>query len=151
MHHWTKTASLVLLGVTAAFAIACGGGESGGAAAKAGTAASGGPAVTVGLKEFAIEPDKKSVPAGAISFRAQNKGATPHELQVIKTDVAADKIPVKDGKADLTGLQVIGKTSEFAGGKTESVNVTLTAGKYLLVCNVPAHYIAGMTTAFTVE
>jgi len=45
----------------------------------------------------------------------------------------------------------VGRTSNIAGGKSEDKTLNLTAGKYVLVCNVPAHYGQGMHVAFTVE
>jgi uncharacterized cupredoxin-like copper-binding protein len=146
-----RTAITGLLLFSAA-AVACGGGgedsDGGSTSAPATTA---GPKVVAVLKEFTIEPDKMTAAAGAISFEAQNKGTTPHELKVVKTDLAPDKLPVKDGKVDEGAVQVLSKTSEFGAGKSETVNATLTAGKYVLICNVVAHYPAGMHVAFTVE
>jgi hypothetical protein len=144
-----------LIGVLllAAAGVACGGGDDsgggGGGSAPAKTA-SGAKVVAV-LKEFTIELDKSSAPAGSINFEAQNKGTTPHELVVVQSDLAPDKLTVKDGKVDESTVKVIGEIEEFASGKTQSKAMTLTAGKYILICNVVAHYPAGMHTTFTVE
>jgi hypothetical protein len=43
-----------------------------------------------------------------------------------------------------------GEVSELDPGKSGSVTVALKAGKYLLICNVPGHFGAGMWTEFTV-
>ena len=114
------------------------------------TGAGAGP-VTAVLKEFSITLDKKSAAAGNVTFHAQNKGTTPHELLVIKTDVAEDKLTVKDGAVDVSALQVLAKTEQIDAGKNGSKAAALTAGKYVLICNVPAHYAAGMHIAFAVQ
>jgi len=43
-----------------------------------------------------------------------------------------------------------GEVSELEPGKWGSLTVTLEPGKYLLICNVPGHYGAGMWTEFAV-
>ena len=35
-------------------------------------------------------------------------------------------------------------------GSSQDLKVNLAAGKYVLICNLPAHYKQGMHTAFTV-
>ena len=44
-----------------------------------------------------------------------------------------------------------GEVSELDPGKSDTLTVDLTPGKYLLICNVPGHYGAGMWTEFTVN
>ena len=44
-----------------------------------------------------------------------------------------------------------GEVSELDPGKSGSLTVELKAGKYLLICNVPGHYGAGMWAEFTVD
>jgi uncharacterized cupredoxin-like copper-binding protein len=133
--------------------IACGGGGDGESTSSSSDAPAkaSGPKIVASLKEFTIELDKATAAPGSISFEAQNKGTTPHELKIVKTDLAPDKLPVKEGKVDESAVQVLAKTSEFAAGKSETITANLTAGKYVLICNVVAHYPAGMHLAFAVE
>jgi mono/diheme cytochrome c family protein len=92
-----------------------------------------------------------SAPAGAVTFRAQNAGAIIHELVVIKTDLAPEALPVAGGRADESRLEKVGDTDDIRGRASEDLRVNLQAGKYVLICNVPAHYQGGMRTAFTVQ
>jgi uncharacterized cupredoxin-like copper-binding protein len=46
---------------------------------------------------------------------------------------------------------VIDEIGEFPADTTETLDVTLEAGSYQLVCNLPGHYSSGMFTAFEVE
>ena len=43
-----------------------------------------------------------------------------------------------------------GEVSELNPGQSGSLTVTLAPGKYVLVCNVPGHYGAGMWAEFEV-
>lgn len=43
-----------------------------------------------------------------------------------------------------------GEVSELEPGKSGSLTLNLDPGAYLLYCNVPGHYAAGMWVEFTV-
>ena len=47
-------------------------------------------------------------------------------------------------------VKVLGETNELQPNASKSIELTLASGNYLLVCNVPGHYAAGMVLAFTV-
>lgn len=94
-----------------------------------------------------------SVPAGPVTFEVANTSKdTVHELLVMPLDDAGAPMPylANDSKIDETKAGSKGEVSELAVGKSGSVTLTLKPGKYLLVCNIPNHYMAGMWTAFTV-
>jgi hypothetical protein len=119
--------------------------------------------VAVTLQEYAVLPAQDSVPAGTITFEVENTGPErPHELVVIRTDLAPEALPTaEDGSVDEAGegIEVIGEIEEFAPGSTETRSFDLAAGGYVFVCNLVeeeagqtlAHYTLGMRTAFTVE
>jgi hypothetical protein len=119
--------------------------------------------VEVTLQEFAVLPAQASVEAGEVSFEVENTGPNdPHELVVIRTDLAPDALPTtEDGAVDEQGegIEVIGEIEEFPPGEARSGTFDLEAGSYVLICNVveeeegghEAHYAEGMFTAFTVE
>lgn len=120
-----------------------------------------GGTVKVTLTEWAVVTDSASVPAGDVSFEVTNASTQfTHEFVVIKTDLAPADLPAVDGKVDEAGagIEFIGEVEGMATGATESVSFNLTAGKYVLICNVvettgglEAHYMEGMRTAFTVN
>ena len=127
------------------------------AVATATTAPSAAPAaaakttVNITLKEWAMTPDKSTAPAGQVTFHAQVTGAIPHELKVVKSDLALGVLPIKDGAVDESKVQVVGTVPPIDAGKTGDGTFTLAAGKYILICNIPTHYVAGMRVAFTVQ
>jgi uncharacterized cupredoxin-like copper-binding protein len=115
----------------------------------AGAAQAATPKVSVTLSEFKVVPKPTSIAAGKVTFTAKNAGKLEHELVVLKTNVAPDKLKVKNNKAVETGL--VGKIGPFAPGKTKQLTLTLKKGKYVLLCNVPAHYQAGQRIGFAAK
>lgn len=121
------------------------------ASAAAESSHSGAMAVNVTLKEFSIAPDPTSIAAGEIAFNVKNTGAVQHEMVILKTDVDPKQLPQKDGGVDEDAAQSIGEVNDLASGASGAATFRLAAGKYVLVCNLPGHYMAGMATAFTVQ
>ena len=90
--------------------------------------------------------------AGPVKFNVKNAGSIPHEFVVFKTDAdAASLTKDANAKVDEAKYSPVGRTKEVAVGTTESLEATLTAGKYVLVCNIAGHYDLGMRTGFTVN
>ncbi len=123
----------------------------------------GGAQTTVGvtLREFAVEPAQSSAPAGEVTFEVRNEGPNdPHELVVIRTDLAPDALPTDDRgvvEEEGEGIEVVDEVEEIPVGGSASLTVELDTGSYVLICNIydeeeqEAHYAQGMRTAFTVE
>lgn len=109
--------------------------------------------ITGEVKEWQVSVDADSVPAGRVTFEIANTGTIGHEFLVVKTDIAPGGIPVEGDHfpEDAEGITVIDEIGEFPAGETQSLVLTLEPGSYQLVCNLPAHYAAGMHTALTVE
>lgn len=137
---------LAMLAIAAAFASGCAAGAaSGPAQAQAGT-------VKATLTDMKIAVDRNAIPAGPVTFVVKNAGAVAHELVVLKTDVAQDKLSAdadEAGKVDETGN--VGETGDMAAGGSTTFTVTLSPGHYVLVCNEVGHYASGMHMAFTVN
>ena len=132
-----------LLAITAALAIGC--------SNTAATPAQGGT-VNATLTDMKISLDRTSVPAGTITFAVKNAGAVEHELVVLQTNTAQDKIGAdadEAGKMDETGN--VGETGDMDVGTTKTFTVTLPAGHYVLMCNEVGHYASGMHMTFTVN
>jgi uncharacterized cupredoxin-like copper-binding protein len=56
----------------------------------------------------------------------------------------------KENRVDEDKAGDKGEVSELDPGKAGSLTIPLKPGKYLLICNVPGHYAAGMWTEFEV-
>jgi len=143
---WVAVAALPV-----ATLIACGGGGSttGSAIASAG----GGTTVAVDEKEFAIGVNPTSIPAGDVKFSIKNSGTVVHEFVVIDTDLASDQLPQASGEVDedAEALTAVDEVEDIDAGAEKSLSVNLPAGHYVVICNVPGHYAAGMHTEFTVQ
>ena len=117
----------------------------------------GGPVetiVTAELGEYYIKLDKTSVPAGKVTFAVSNVGKMEHELIIIQTDLAADKLPMgRDGdptRVDEDKVSTSGEVADIPSARTKSGTFDLKAGKYLLICNKAGHFPAGQWIAFKV-
>ncbi|MCA1669196.1 MAG: cupredoxin domain-containing protein [Thermomicrobia bacterium] len=105
----------------------------------------GGASTTINAteKDYAIAMDNSSVPAGSVTFKVQNNGATPHNLGVTKQSDASKG-------AGITG-PVIKDSPTIDPGKTTSITVDLQPGTYNVVCTVPGHVQLGMIMTLTVK
>jgi uncharacterized cupredoxin-like copper-binding protein len=45
---------------------------------------------------------------------------------------------------------VLGEAGDLQPNTSTTVELTLSAGSYLLICNLPGHYAAGMVAALNV-
>ena len=109
--------------------------------------------ITVSLTNFVLLPGATSAKAGNVTFVATNNGTgVQHEVIVIRTDLAADKLTIEsDDRVNEDALKSIGEVSELDPGKSGSVTLNLEAGHYVLICNIASHYRLGMHTDFTVN
>ena len=105
------------------------------------------------LSEWTVSPDVTTVAAGSVSFTASNAGRTDHELVVLKTDRAPDKLVSDSARVDEAASgTVVGEIEEgLAVGGSRTASFDLQPGKYVLFCNLLGHYDAGMSVALTVR
>ena len=121
----------------------------------------GGEDVSVTLQEFAVGADPSSVSAGSVTFNIENKGPDDtHEFVVIRTGLDPTALPTEENGAVAEtgeGMEVVDEVEDIPVGDTPTLTVDLTAGSYVLVCNIydeaeqESHYQEGMRTAFTVS
>ena len=51
---------------------------------------------------------------------------------------------------DADGVEFIAEVEDIAPGTAKPLTVDLTAGTYVVLCNIPGHYADGMRTGFEV-
>lgn len=168
---WVMGPLVLVVGLAAA---GCGGDDSAddpvaaagdGSAAEAGACEpvgdGGGAVVDVTLDEWQITAEPASAPAGRVTFEAHNAGAEPHELVVVRGG-STDELTIVDGSVDegtLPAGAFIGEVEPFPAGETCTGTFELTAGRYLLFCNIveehdgqqESHVQEGMVTTFEVR
>ncbi len=94
------------------------------------------------------------VPAGAVTFNATNRSSDfTHEMILIKVQDRNQQLPyvTADSKVNEDAAGHLGEVPELKPGKSGSLSITLDPGTYMLFCNVPGHYMAGMWTTITVK
>jgi uncharacterized cupredoxin-like copper-binding protein len=121
--------------------------------AACGTAGGTGPTtVNTTLSDSKIVVDKASVSSGKITFNVKNNGTMTHEVVVLKTDLAQDKItPDPDEPGKVSEDASLGETGDVNVGETKAFSLDLQPGNYVLICNEPGHYLLGMHIAFIVK
>jgi uncharacterized cupredoxin-like copper-binding protein len=118
------------------------------------------------LEEWKMTLSPSVGAAGEVTFTIKNNGEKEHEFVVVKTDLAADKLPTVASGADAgtvdeeaekaAGIEALGEKEKIQAGTDNNVlKLTLTPGHYVIFCNIHAedlvHYQKGMHTEFTVS
>src|SRR5467141_425426 len=123
----------------------------GAACANPAESAPAGSQVVAELADYKITVNVPSVKAGKIKIGARNLASMEHSFQVLKTDLAPDKLPVDGASAKAKEDGKVGDIPSIPAGKSAAVTLDLTPGKYVFICNVAGHYQLGMHTGFTVD
>ena len=103
------------------------------------------------MSDYKITVSVPSVKAGSVKIGVRNLAAMEHSFQVIKTDLAPDKLPVDGASAKANEDGKVGELKSIPAGKSAALTVDLTPGKYVFICNIAGHYQLGMRTGFTVD
>jgi uncharacterized cupredoxin-like copper-binding protein len=111
--------------------------------------------------QMRLQTTPATEPAGPISLVVSNVGWRTHELVILPLAASAavgQRVPGPDGKVAETGS--VGEASSSCGsgagtgltsGSVGWVTVTLTPGRYELLCNLPNHYADGMHAELTIS
>ena len=104
------------------------------------------------LLSTSIQLDTHNVKTGRVTIDVKNAADNnmEHELVVLKTDLADNALPVSKGQVPERKLKKVGEVEDIAPGKSKHTSFRLTTGHYVLICNKPGHYAAGMHTALAV-
>lgn len=107
--------------------------------------------VIVDLKEYAITLSVASVKAGIVKFGIRNDGTMVHDFDLIKTDLALDKLPIDGAAAKAKEDGLVKQMINIAGQRSTTISADLAAGHYVIICNVAGHYQLGMRAELKVE
>lgn len=104
------------------------------------------------LLSDSIRLEPHDAKAGRITLDVTNaaSNAMEHELVVLRTDLADSALPVSKGRVLERRMTKIGEVEGLAPGQRKRMTVKLGPGRYVLICNKPGHYEAGMHTALVV-
>jgi uncharacterized cupredoxin-like copper-binding protein len=106
------------------------------------------PLVAVQVDEFSVFPGTQGAPKGKVRFVVTNIGKVEHEFVVLRTNKPAGNL-LKGKEADESGN--VGEIGGVPPGQARTLNLTLKAGHYALICNLPGHYKTGQFADFYVR
>ena len=118
---------------------------------------------TAGGAPMTLAVSPATAPAGDVTFVVKNNGTIVHEAVVLKTNLPYNKIPINNagdppapvttGANKVSEDTNIGETGDpnLEPGSTRTFTIkNMTAGNYVIVCNLADHYGKGMRAAFTI-
>ncbi len=106
------------------------------------------------MAKMGIEIDKASVPSGKVTFEVTNVAKElQHEMLVAPVSDENTVLPFVDAenRVDEEKSGDLGEVSELDPGKSGALTLDLKPGTYILFCNIPGHFMAGMWTLITVK
>jgi uncharacterized cupredoxin-like copper-binding protein len=120
------------------------------------TTPSGGNALQITMSDDFFTPQDATAKAGSVTISTPNSGQLVHEMVLAKTQTDPSQLPTtSDGGVDEAKLesagQDAGEIADVAPGGTKKGTFKLTPGRYVMFCNVPGHYAAGMYGTITVK
>ena len=101
-----------------------------------------------------IKADPTKVKAGHVTLEAVNRSKDlVHEVLVVPAPSDGKELPYNTKTSTIIEKRVhsLGEISELKPGARGKLTLNLKAGTYLLLCNQPGHYKAGMSTKLVVE
>lgn len=102
---------------------------------------------------MSIRLDKPTVNAGTVTFDVTNwSRSVLHEVLVVSVDNPTAPLPYDYPQARVPEdqVKVLGEAGDLQPNVSGTFEVTLAAGSYLLICNLPGHYAAGMAVPLSV-
>jgi uncharacterized cupredoxin-like copper-binding protein len=88
-----------------------------------------------------------TVHAGPVIFRVKNRSNDMvHEFLVVQTDLDPNALPMEEDetRVDEAKLKEVQELGDLDPGKSGEMRMMLKPGRYLMFCNQPGHFRAGM-------
>jgi uncharacterized cupredoxin-like copper-binding protein len=113
------------------------------------------PSTDPAIRSDRIVLDRDGVPAGKVTFHAANQSKDLiHELLVVrpKPGQTQTSLPYDRKKTEVveSRIDVLGEIPDLRPGASGTMTLDLKPGSYILLCNQPGHYKAGMHTTLSV-
>lgn len=107
--------------------------------------------VQVSLEDNAIKLNHASVKQGKITFDVVNDSMTEkHEMVIVSKPAGDMPYDAKTKRVIEKKVKSFGEVADLKAGAKGKLTVALKAGDYVLICNIPGHYMDGMRVDFTV-
>jgi uncharacterized cupredoxin-like copper-binding protein len=104
--------------------------------------------------DMRITLDQDMVKAGRITLQAVNRSSSlVHEVIVVRTAAKDTDLPYSEKQARVIESRIrrLGEISDLKPGAAGTLTLNLKPGYYMLICNQPGHFKAGMKARFEVR
>jgi uncharacterized cupredoxin-like copper-binding protein len=108
----------------------------------------------MGMGPMGINVDAATAAAGKVTFEVTNISTeTIHEMIVAPIENVDVVLPynANENRVDEEAAHDLGEVAELEPGKSGSLTLELKPGLYVLYCNIPGHFMAGMWTVLAVK
>ncbi len=117
---------------------------------------SGAGALQITMNDDFFTPNIATTKAGSVTISTPNSGQLVHELVLVKSQADPSKLPTtSDGEVDEAKLEAagqdVGEIADVSPGSTKKGTFKLPPGRYVMFCNIPGHYAAGMYGTITAQ
>jgi uncharacterized cupredoxin-like copper-binding protein len=104
------------------------------------------------MSHMSIVLDSQTIKSGRVALHAENLSKSMvHEVVVVRDDGGKElAFDTKENRVIESKVHRVGEISDLSPGKTGTLKLTLSPGKYLLLCNQPGHFMDGMVARLTV-
>jgi uncharacterized cupredoxin-like copper-binding protein len=102
---------------------------------------------------MSIRLDQPTVKAGTVKFDVTNwSRSVLHEVLVVSVDNPTAPLPYDYPQARVPEdqVKVLGEGGDLQPNASATFDVMLAPGSYVLICNLPGHYAAGMAVPLSV-
>jgi uncharacterized cupredoxin-like copper-binding protein len=108
--------------------------------------------ITISMGEFFFKPKDATASAGRVTLTAPNTGRVEHELVLLRTNVDPAKLKTNGaGEVNEDAYSGPGEIPDIKAGQTKQATLLFEPGTYVMICNLPGHYKAGMYGRLTVK
>jgi uncharacterized cupredoxin-like copper-binding protein len=107
------------------------------------------------MEDFKLNLTVTTAQSGDVIFHLHNDGPSTHEINVDRTDLAPEQLPLRaDGLSvdeNSPLLTRIGSIEIVEAGDAANLKVNLKPGHYVLYCNLEGHYLGKMHATLDVH
>lgn len=106
-----------------------------------------------GMESMKMVLSTEHVKTGSVTFNVTSKSQDlVHEFIVFKSDRPIEALPYNDDEKEVNedAIEAHNEIEDIDPGKSGTLTVKLEPGTYILLCNKPGHFKAGMVHALTV-
>ncbi len=100
------------------------------------------------MEDFKLHVAVTQAKSGEVTLHLDNDGPSTHEVNVDRTDLKPDQLPLRaDGLAvdeASSLLKRMGSVEILEAGDKKNLTLDLPPGHYVLYCNLEGHYLGSM-------